>query len=432
MKKTKNAFTLIELLAVIVILAIIALIATPIILGIVEDAKKDAFMRSVELLVSTTDIDIANKSFEENYTYEITDGNISDLEVSVKNIDGMNGTIIYNVEGKEMYAIHNGVYCVKKTNKMEKAEISDYVEGDCEAIDNSTSASCFAFQDGTITDYYDYEENDSSKKACPREVVIPQKINGVTVTIIGNNAFKSKNITSVKFPNTLTSIGEYAFENNKLSGELDLSNTSVTSIGESAFRAYCDWDEDYNYLCEDQIESLKLPSSVTSIGDHAFVNNAITSVNLPDVLKSIGKGAFSSNAITGELDLSNLTNLTYITGFAGNQITSIKLPSSVTNIGFDAFAANDLSGELDLSIYSNLTTIGQYGFDENAITHLKLPNSVTKIVYGAFEDNPIEEIEMNYDDVEIEFDAFCGHNLLETSEEYQSISNINPSALDCD
>ena len=114
-RKNKNAFTLIELLAVIVILAIIALIATPIILGIVEDAKKDAFLRSVELVISTTDMDIANKTFEEEYIYEITDGNISNLEVSVKNTEGMNGNIIYDIEGKEEYAIHNGVYCVIKT-----------------------------------------------------------------------------------------------------------------------------------------------------------------------------------------------------------------------------------------------------------------------------------------------------------------------------
>ena len=37
--KRKNAFTLIELLAVIVILAIIALIATPIVLDIIDDTK---------------------------------------------------------------------------------------------------------------------------------------------------------------------------------------------------------------------------------------------------------------------------------------------------------------------------------------------------------------------------------------------------------
>ena len=38
----KKGFTLIELLAVIVILAIIALISTPMILGVVESAKKSS------------------------------------------------------------------------------------------------------------------------------------------------------------------------------------------------------------------------------------------------------------------------------------------------------------------------------------------------------------------------------------------------------
>ena len=48
----KNGFTLIELLAVIVILSIIALIATPIILGIINDAREKANERSVELYAS--------------------------------------------------------------------------------------------------------------------------------------------------------------------------------------------------------------------------------------------------------------------------------------------------------------------------------------------------------------------------------------------
>ena len=42
MRKKKNAFTLIELLAIIVILAIIALITVPIILNIIENSRKGA------------------------------------------------------------------------------------------------------------------------------------------------------------------------------------------------------------------------------------------------------------------------------------------------------------------------------------------------------------------------------------------------------
>ena len=44
-----KGFTLIELLAVIVILAIIALIAVPIILNIIDDARKEGNKRSIEL-----------------------------------------------------------------------------------------------------------------------------------------------------------------------------------------------------------------------------------------------------------------------------------------------------------------------------------------------------------------------------------------------
>ncbi|MDD4733363.1 MAG: type II secretion system protein, partial [Bacilli bacterium] len=44
--KTKKGFTLIELIAVIVILAIVALISVPVITGIIKDTKKQAFKTS--------------------------------------------------------------------------------------------------------------------------------------------------------------------------------------------------------------------------------------------------------------------------------------------------------------------------------------------------------------------------------------------------
>ena len=46
----KKGFTLIELLAVIIILAIIALIATPIILNVIDDARKSAGLSESEII----------------------------------------------------------------------------------------------------------------------------------------------------------------------------------------------------------------------------------------------------------------------------------------------------------------------------------------------------------------------------------------------
>ena len=95
--KNKKGFTLIELLAVIVILAIIALIATPIILNMIENAKKGAakdsaygYIEAIEYNNSMADLGLNN-----NYT-KIPDGNdldITTLGVKVKGSKPASGTI---------------------------------------------------------------------------------------------------------------------------------------------------------------------------------------------------------------------------------------------------------------------------------------------------------------------------------------------------
>ena len=61
MRKKKNAFTLIELLAVIVILAVILVISIPRILDVIDVSKKDSFKTSAQLIA-----DSAEKKYVEN------------------------------------------------------------------------------------------------------------------------------------------------------------------------------------------------------------------------------------------------------------------------------------------------------------------------------------------------------------------------------
>ena len=76
----KKGFTLIELLAVIVILAIIALIATPIVMSVIENAKKGAAERSAENYVDAVETVVATSRLdgtilEGEYTIQ-NDGNL--------------------------------------------------------------------------------------------------------------------------------------------------------------------------------------------------------------------------------------------------------------------------------------------------------------------------------------------------------------------
>ena len=79
--KNKKGFTLIELLAVIVVLAIIALIATPIVMNTIKNAKKGAAERSADNYVKAVEQKVAESRIDgtkiANGTYNIQpDGNL--------------------------------------------------------------------------------------------------------------------------------------------------------------------------------------------------------------------------------------------------------------------------------------------------------------------------------------------------------------------
>ena len=113
----KKGFTLVELLAVIVILALIALIATPIILNVINDAKKQAakdsaygYMDAVEKYIVSSELE--DKSIKDG-TYRVEE--LNSMGVSVKGSIPDNGIIkiesgsvkSYDI-GIDGYAVSNG------------------------------------------------------------------------------------------------------------------------------------------------------------------------------------------------------------------------------------------------------------------------------------------------------------------------------------
>ena len=118
----KKGFTLIELLAVIVILAIILLIAMPIVLNVINEARKGAFNSTGFGLVKAAENEYMRAALggaTEATLYTFTSGVSVVISGNLDNLDYAgegpeSGTLTVAADGTIKMAISNGVYCVVK------------------------------------------------------------------------------------------------------------------------------------------------------------------------------------------------------------------------------------------------------------------------------------------------------------------------------
>ena len=244
----------------------------------------------------------------------------------------------------------------------------------------ATNTFSFDLTTGTITEY----------NGTDTVVVIPSKINGVTVTTIGTDAFLGLNITSVTIPASVTEIGSNAFAGctNLTSVHYagDWSNLTIQSGNPAVEDAAKDaaneqlFDFEFilnntavvvtNYKYKGTAADVTIPSRykgkpVTMIDHAAFHNSAVTSVTIPDSVTSISDEAF--------INCPKLTN--------------ISIPNSVTYIGFSAFSS--CTSLKSITLPSSLSFIsGALFLGCSQLTTIHIPVSVTSIGNNAFADCP--------------------------------------------
>ncbi len=199
-------------------------------------------------------------------------------------------------------------------------------------------------------------------------------IEGDTYTVVGiadgnsnaTGAFYPARLTlrSVSIPDTVTSIGDYAFYG--CSNLTTYNNpTRLNRIGEAAFMSCIN------------LTTITIPSSVTSLGELAFANcQRITNINfnaqVPDYTSSQVSPFFNVGATTRDVSLTIGSNVNRIPSYfmnaespntARTYITEIVLSEGVEEIGFQAFRAC------------------------NYMTSINIPLTMKRIERGAFVNN---------------------------------------------
>ena len=144
-------------------------------------------------------------------------------------------------------------------------------------------------------------------KGAGNEVVIPENYKDMPIISIAPEAFRGNDkLTSVVLPDTVKSIGEYAFAECTALAKIAIPN-SVDTIGKGAF-------SNCALLAE-----ASLGTAVRYIHSEAFFNcKSLVSITVPSATKSIGARAFASTS----------------------SLSSVSLPFGILSVGAEAFAGS--------------------------------------------------------------------------------------------
>ena len=250
-----------------------------------------------------------------------------------------------------------------------------------------TSSSTGTASDDTNTYKYEYTVNGGNATITkflgpvdptnngPYYIEIPTELGGFPVTGIGNRAFYCcSDLTEVTIPQSVTSIGDYAFGEcihlKKLSfGEKSFGEnieTNIQTIGNYAFNH-----------CND-LESVTIPQSVTSIGKDAFrFCNNMKSLTINGAIESMGARAFAGCISLKTLSLGeNIKRIGHFAFADCSSLTNVTIPQSVTSIGNYVFRYCTLLK--NVTIPEKVTTIGLGTFSYcKQLEYIMLPAGLT-------------------------------------------------------
>ena len=233
---------------------------------------------------------------------------------------------------------------------------------------------------GNLYYYLDFSSMEAiiaDKNSYSGSLVIPEKLYSRwgTFTITGIYAFAfddCDDLTSITIPNSVTSIGDSAFSSCSGLTSITIPN-SVTSIASGMF-SYCD-----------NLTSVTIPNSVTTIEDNAFYGcESLKSITIPNSVTSIGDCSFYGCKNLTSLKIGNsVKSIGFGAFMLCSSLTSVTIPNFVDSIADLAFA--DCSSLKSITIPNSVTSLGWGAFDNcESLTSVNIGNSITTIMGGAF------------------------------------------------
>lgn len=269
-----------------------------------------------------------------------------DYEVDLVFTDGilvslnLGGSII--VEGGEKYTLIQGYHwgeCYTRLNCMPEYFLSDTKIKEIIILNSVTSIDANAFR--------------NSKNLI--SVTIPN-----SVTTIGQNAFDGcTGLKAITIPKNVTSIGHSAFSGCSSLTSIKVERENSKYDSRNSCNAIIETSSNtLTHGCKSTI----IPNSVKSVGEYAFENcSRLTSITIPNSVSSIENNAFIRCSDLTSITIPNsVTSIGQSAFFGCSGLTSVTIPNSVNSMGSSTFAG--CIGLKSVIITNGVKSISDYAF----------------------------------------------------------------------
>ena len=327
--KKKKGFTLVELLAVIVILAVILIIAMPKISDVIKNSKEASLETTAKLIASQ-----AEKKYTEN---QVLDGSsvikCSDV-AKISDADYESCNITFDSKGNDKVTIvgkgkFEGLQVIDGTKDSAKASTKKEIV--------ETAAKYFSYEDTTVVYNVIVEDTDKCKSYLKNKYGYSD---ADTTTFCAGNV-----LTNGLFINNAVSFGIIPSSNYEDAG---LKVETTTGISITGYNIAGGTD----VVIPSQIDG----KTVVAIAERAFTKRGvIPTLTAYNNDYKVSLLSYNSNNYV-------IKSLSAPAPIEGLGITSVVIPNTVISIGRNAFEGNDLTS---VTISSSVTSIDDCAFKNN-------------------------------------------------------------------
>ena len=214
------------------------------------------------------------------------------------------------------------------------------------------------------------------------------------ITSIGNGAFAS--CSSLKY----NKYNNEYYLGNETNNYVVLIKTIDETITDCTINTNCKIIYCYAFYKCNKLTCITIPNSITSIGEYAFVYCTLTSINIPSSITSIGKYAFEYCTSLNKVIVDNISSFAqidfgdefsnplvyahhlYLSNDTENEITEITAQhlADCTKISNYAFINCRGRGLTEITIPNSVTSIGESAFSGcSNLTNITIPDNITSI-----------------------------------------------------